>query len=328
MSSSGSAKQILVVGAGPAGLSAALWLKHLGLAPHVIDEDDRLGGMQKLNFLANEWVLGQIGQSGPQLCERFRAHMEQENIAIQLGSRLCALALRDGLVTATLWDRSTGETRTRTFSAAILATGLRYRATEVLAGVGGLELLSESEIAYGPFAFAGLEGLREKRVLIIGCGDNAFENAKMLLELGAAPTLICRSRPRAQRHLFEAFFERRDRGRLFEDARILSLRREQAGIRIDFVSRSVADHVVVDKLHVLAGYVPNTEFLKTALGAGFDDLDRDEDGYIKTDDWGRTTLSGLYAAGDVCNPQFPNVVSAIASGAKTAKAVELDLRDL
>ncbi|MCX8085684.1 MAG: NAD(P)/FAD-dependent oxidoreductase [Rhodocyclaceae bacterium] len=318
--------RIAVLGAGPAGMSAALWLKHLGFSPVVIETARQAGGMQQLNFLRNEWVLGQPGLTGPELGAKFAEHMAAERIPIEFGcspisiepaGRQFAIALRT----------SDNETLATTFRAVLIATGLRYRAQEVLEAVPGFGDLGADDIVYGPYAFLGMEKLAGESVLIVGCGDNAYENAHFLLEAGARVALVCRSLPRAQTRLREAVQAFVSKYALLTHARIESLRRGDDCIEVSLLSASKAETLRVRKIHVLAGYAPNTLFLETALSPSLGHLELDSAGYLKVDGWGRTSIPGIYAAGDVCNPDFPNVASAIASGAKAAKAVEIDLRN-
>lgn len=319
--------RIAVLGAGPAGMSAALWLKHLGFAPIVIETSKHLGGMQQLNFLRNEWMLGQMGFTGPELCTKFAEHMAAEHIPIQSGCSLISIEMVGQRFSLTLRTEN-NETFSTEFRALVIATGLRYRANEVLAAVPGFGDLMADDVVYGPYAFLNLEQLSGRSVLIVGCGDNAYENAHFLLKAGAKVVLICRSLPRAQTRLREAVRNFASGYTLFTDARIESIHRCDDWLEVSLSSASKSEIVRVQKIHVLAGYTPNTHFLERTLGPSFDRLSLDAAGYLKVDGWGRTSVPGVYAAGDVCNPDFPNVASAIAFGAKAAKAVEIDFRNV
>lgn len=317
--------RVAVLGAGPAGMAAAIWLKHLGFSPVVIELTKQLGGMQQLNFLRNEWILGQMGLTGPELCAKFAEHIAAERIPIQRECIPVSIEMADRHFSVTL--RTGGdETFSTRFRALVIATGLRYRANEVLEGVPGFGELGDSDVVYGPHAFLDMEKLSGKSVLIVGCGDNAYENAQFLLKAGAKIVLVCRALPRAQTRLREEVQTFSSRSTLFTHARIESIRRGDQHIEVSLSSASKLAVLRVQKIHVLAGYTPNTHFLVKALGSSFSRLEFDSAGYLKVDGWGRTYIPGIYAAGDVCNPDFPNVVSAIALGAKAAKAIEIDFR--
>jgi thioredoxin reductase (NADPH) len=317
-------KLIAVLGAGPAGLSAALWLRNLGFEPRVIDAAAHAGGLQNLNFLANDWVLGQPGQTGPTLTARFVEHARTVGIAVVTGTRAIELAGRAGDFRLRV---DTGEVLA--CAAIVIATGTRFRADEVLAGVDGIAGVAADRIAYGPYAFADLAGCAGKRVLIVGGGDNAFENARLLAPNAAMVHLAVRSRPRAQQGLAAAVAEEIAAGRcrLFESARIQALAEGAAGLQATLAVAQGTEEIMVDRIHVLAGYEPNTAFIGEVFPADLRDaLCFDAQGYLIVDAVGRAGAAGIYAAGDVCNPAFPCVVSAIAQGALVARTIEMDTR--
>lgn len=319
--------RVAVLGAGPAGMSAALWLKQLGFSPIVIEPSTHLGGMQRLNFLRNDWVLGQIGLTGPELCAKFVEHMTAQHILIKTCCSVVSIEPSGQFFLVTLCTENK-EIFPIKVRAVVIATGLRYRASEVLETVPGFRELGPFDVAYGPYAFLDMEKLSEKRVLIVGCGDNAFENAHFLLKVGARIVFVCRSFPRTQTRLREAVETFVPRWTLFDHAHIKKFRRENDCIEVSLSSASKLETLQVHKIHVLAGYMPNTDFLAKAFGPLFGCLQFDSLGYLRVDSWGRTGIPGVYAVGDVCNPDFPNVVSAIASGAKAAKAIEIDFRNI
>jgi thioredoxin reductase len=315
---------IVVLGAGPAGLSAALWLRNLGFDPRVVETDFRVGGLQNLNFLANDWVLGQTGQTGPMLAARFADHARDAGVAILASRRPVALAGKAGGFHMRLDDGAE-----IACAAIVIATGTRYRAEEVLAGVDGLADVAPGRIAYGPYAFADLAALDGKRVLIVGGGDNAFENARLLAPKAAMVHLAMRSAPRAQQGLAAAVAAVVAAGhcRVLEAARIRVLREGTAGLEATLTIGESVESMVVDRVHVLAGYEPNTAFIHQVFPQALQTSMRfDPQGYLIVDAAGRIGAPGIYAAGDVCNPAFPSVVSAIAQGALVAKTVEMDSR--
>ncbi len=317
-------KRIVILGAGPAGLSAALWLRNLGFAPCVVDSAERAGGLQNLNFLANDWVLGQPGQTGPELARRFVDHARAAGVPLLMGVRPLAVTGEAGRFLVRFDNGQEADC-----GAVLIATGTRYRAGEVLAGVDGIADLAPDRVAYGPYAFADLAALAGKRVLIVGGGDNAFENARLLAPSAAMVHLAVRGRPRAQQGLAAAVAAEVAAGRcrLLGPANLQSAREGADGLAVTVNVAGMAEHLAVDRIHVLAGYEPNTAFIDAAFDAVLAPaMRRDPQGYLLADAAGRTGAPGVYAAGDVCNPTFPSVVSAIAQGALVAKTIELDSR--
>lgn len=315
---------IVVLGAGPAGLSAALWLRNLGFDPRVVETDFRAGGLQNLNFLPNDWVLGQAAQTGPMLAERFVEHAFAAGVPLLTGRRPLALIGKAGQFHLRLDDG-----KEFVSAAIVIATGTRYRAEEVLADVEGIGGVSRDRIAYGPYAFADLELQTGKRVLIVGGGDNAFENARLLASRAAMVHVAMRSFPRAQHGLAAAVAAAAATGRcrVLESARLRALRETTNGLEATLDVGGGVESMCVDRVHVLAGYEPNTAFIGQVFAPEIRASMRfDSDAYVVVDAAGRTDAPGIYAAGDVCNPRFPSVVSAIAQGALVAKTIEMDSR--
>jgi thioredoxin reductase len=321
--------QVAVLGAGPAGLAAGLWLKNLGLEPLVLECGETPGGLLALNFLANNWIPGQPGVTGQELGRRFYDHACQSGVSIRLGVQprtLCPTA--DG---ATLCLDDGGGVRC---AALVIATGVRYRGAEILdlgEGENALDQAVARRIFCGPFAFADLAAQAGKHVLIVGGGDNAYENAGLLLRARARVTLVSRAQRRARRQIWEAVAGQ-PACAIHEHSKVLGLTATPEGLNVRLggtgnTGNMGAEHTLqVDRIHILAGYAPNTAFLAACLPAHYQaKLQFDPDAYLRVDAWGRTGVPGLYAAGDVCNPDFPGVVSALAQGAKTAKAIEKDL---
>lgn len=315
---------IVILGAGPAGLSAALWLRNLGFAPRVADIAEHAGGLQNLNFLANDWVLGQPGQTGPALARRFVDHARAAGVPMSMGVRPLKVAGEAGGFLVRFDNDE--ETACR---AVLVATGTRYRAQEVLAGVDGIGDVAPGRIAYGPYAFADLDSLAGKRVLVVGGGDNAFENARLLAPRAAMVHLAVRGRPRAQQGLAAAVAAEVAAGRcrLLGAASLRNMRDGADGLAVTVTVAGTTERMTVDRIHVLAGYEPNTAFIGTVFDTAVATaMGRDALGYLLVDAAGRTGAPGVYAAGDVCNPTFPSVVSAIAQGALVAKTIEIDSR--
>lgn len=318
-----SAPCIIILGAGPAGLSAGLWLRNLGLDVVLLEPGEQAGGMQNMNFLDNDWILGQQGQSGQALGQRFREHAARAGVSIRLRTKAFGLRHADsGGVTLEL------ENGQRLAGAAlVIATGTRFRGQEVLAqALAGTEPLPE-QIAYGPYAFQEVAAQSGRHVVIVGGGDNAYENARLLLAAGARVTLVIRSQAKAQQQMLAAVADRPGCDiRLATE--VVSIIPRPTGLLLGLRSSRGDEELTADRLHVLAGYEPNTGFLTGFLPPAWHRMLRlDEAGYLEVDSWGRTGIRGIYAAGDVCNPEFPSVVSALAQGAKVAKAIERDLRE-
>lgn len=320
-----SSSPILIVGAGPAGLSCALWLHKLGLQPRVIDRAAIAGGLMNRNTLPNDWVLGHEGQTGPSLAARFASHIASLAIPVSLGIGGFS-AVRQGDGFKVRLDSASGAEELHCI-AVVLATGTRVRGPESLVGTTGLADIDDM-VRYGPSAFDDIAVAAQGLTLIIGGGDNAAENAHMILAAGGEVVLLARSGFRAQAAMM-ATIAANPRARCLTNGRVLQVKREPGSGRVvaELAARECGVvSVHAHRLHVLTGYEPNSDF-----DACFDPdtrqrLQRDAQAYLQVDAAGRCGAQGVYAAGDVCNPAFPSVVSAVAQGAMVAKTIERDLR--
>lgn len=325
---------IAIIGAGPAGLSAALWLKKLGVTPVVIEKESITGGMQNFNFLNNDWVLGQVAATGVQMAKTFYQHVRNENIDVRTHTSMHNISVvNDGGFSISLLDVN-GQETTLVCDGIVLANGTRYIGKEILSGLIDKENLSlfEKAIIEGPYTFLEIEKLQNKHVLIVGAGDNAFENASMLLKQDCRVSIVARSTPKAQSQFVDEVVAHPN-ATVFEHASLSSL------FCVDPASQSETKKIVakinvetgsceldVDRIHILAGYQANTDSVALCflLGLG-KHLACDDNQFVLVDSFGRTNINRVYAAGDICNIHFPCVVSAIASGALAAKTISQDL---
>lgn len=319
---------VAIIGAGPAGMSCALWLKNLGLAPCLIDRAGEMGGALRTNFLENDWVLGLGAKTGVQLAETYATHMRAARIPFMPKTELRGVAAaEDGFLLTLGSGRSE---QYRRFDALVIAVGTRYRGTEILRSVPGIASLPDDALSIGPHAFADLESCAGLEILVVGAGDNAHEFAMLVAPDARRITLLARSQPRAQKRLRDGLAPllASGRGEIVETASLVSL--EQVGNRVRAVVDSPAGRRTfdVDRIVVQAGYAANSDALLPVFP---DDLRRrlhtDSSGYLLAAPDQRTDCFGIYAAGDICNPRFPSVVAAIAAGAVAARSIEMDYRE-
>lgn len=342
-------RPILIVGAGPAGLSCALWLKKLGLTPWVVDRTHTPGGLMNQNTQPNDWVLGHTGLTGPQLAERFTQHVLRLQIRLSSGiQRFSAARSTEGGFAVHVEEADSAEPseggspprRNRSApvpkhancAAIVLATGTRIRGRESLVGIDGLSE-AEDVVRYGPSCFDDIAVAARGRTLIVGGGDNAAENASMLLAAGGKVVVLARSQFRAQAG-WMARIRQEPGASCLSGGLIRSFRHEPASsgeqktVAVALTALEAGDmSIQVQRIHVLTGYEPNSNFADNLDSATWNGLQHDAQGYLCVDAQGRCGPAGIYAAGDVCNPVFPSVVSAIAQGALVAKTIEHDLRN-
>ena len=318
---------VVILGAGPAGMSCALWLQNMGLTPILVECAQRPGGLQNFQFLKNTSVLGQQNMTGPALARRFVGHLATLGVRIFTTSQVKRIqrATNGTLTVAILSPTGTTEFAC---SAVVLATGTRYRGGEVLADMPGFDSIPSDSLISGPHCFAQLDAVAGRHVFIVGAGDNAYENALMLLARGARVSLLARSSPSAQSGFTNAVATH-PAFSLFAQTQIRRARVEPPLIHLILSTPAQEVSLVVERSHILAGYSPNTAEITDLLAAGLGHPPTlDERGYIIADASGRTGIAGIYVAGDVCTPEFPSVVNALSAGARVARTIELDQRRL
>ncbi len=270
---------VVVVGAGPAGMTAAIYAARSGMKT-VILEAGSVGG-QVAESPEIENYLGFESVNGMDLASTFRKHTERY-VEIKEGEEIeQIIPEREIIRLKTGWSEYTAD-------AAIIATGAHHRKL----GCNGEEEFSGRGISYcatcDGFFFKG------KKVVMIGGGNTAVGDALYLKNVGVDVTIIHR------RDVFRA--EAAHVKRLEEsgipkimNSEVREIYGEKVVKGVKVLNKATGDvsDVPVDGVFIAVGVVPNTDFLKES-GIKLDDI-----GYIVTDREQRTSLPRIYAAGDV-----------------------------
>ena len=296
-------QDVVIVGSGPAGYTAAIYLGRAGYRPLVVAGALTPGG-QLVNTTEVENFPGfPDGIMGPDLMDAMQRQAER------FGARL----VYDDVVSADL----TGDVKTLTLDggdvlrarAVVVTTGSRYRKL----GVPGEEEFSGRGVSY----CATCDGFffRGKPIAVIGGGDSAFEEALFLSRFGSSVTIVHRRDEfRASAIMVErarqnekiafatnAVVERVNGGD--DGATSLTLRDVVTGETTDLPAEGV---------FVAIGHTPSTGFLGGAV-------DLDDDGYIVVDGAStRTSVAGVFAAGDVVDRTYRQAISAAGMGCRAA----------
>ncbi len=304
--------RVAILGAGPAGMSCANACLSYGLAPLVIEASEHVGGTQRSNFHPNLWLLGHPDETGEEMTRRLAAHFLQLPVTLYRGSRLRAVEpMGDGFVLQV--DTPAGLV-TLDAQAIVLATGMRPRATLALAALAA----QSPRVIIGPLSDAIRDRVRDARVLILGGGDNALDHALFLAERGNT-VRVCTREHFSARRPFQAACAARPEIELKDHCIPGLLEVESERI----VAQWGKVRVRYDWLLVMYGYQPNTEVL-AAFAPGIRPS-LTASGHVHVDAWQRTSVAGIYAAGDLTDSPQPSVATAIAQGLAAAKAIERDL---
>lgn len=296
-----------LIGAGPAGCSAASWLAQLGQSVALIEREAELCASLAPLAYAQGWVLGEPGQSLAAVGRRYAAHIATESaVRVFAGQTTRAIDWQDGL-----WHLRLGDQSIQARSL-LIATGLRPRRPSLFFPAEDfgrvLDALALTERR---------DALPLGRVLLLGGGDNAAENALHLRQLGHAVTIWSRSDWRAQEHFTRQLDA--DPAIVQRPATPLpdSVQASAEGVRVHSAAfgEERFDHVAV-----LLGYEPAPEAWQLAADA----LQR---AGIGSQRFVEDPTRGLFVAGDANQRQHPSVQTALGDGVNAAKRIEAFLRN-
>lgn len=306
-------KNVIIIGSGPAGYTSALYLARAGYSPLVIAGALTPGG-QLMNTTEVENYPGFAdGILGPDLMEAMQKQAEKfgaqillnDVISVDFNGDLKAVTTNDGV--------------TYTSKAVIVSTGSQVRKL----GVPGEQEYSGRGVSY----CATCDGFffREKPIVVVGGGDSAFEEALFLTRFGSCVTLIHR------RDSFRASKIMVDRARknskinFVLDSVVCSVNGvdgDAQSVTVKNVKTGETQNIEASGIFVAIGHSPSTSFLDGAL-------DLNEDGTIAVQGAStRTSVPGVFAAGDVVDSVYRQAISAAGMGCRAALDAQAYLNDL
>jgi thioredoxin reductase (NADPH) len=294
---------VIIIGAGPAGLSAALWCDELGLDTLVIEQGTEVGGQLLRVYNPIENYLGVRASNGRELRDLFAAQAEERDFDLWTEAEIESVDVRAKRVRL----RSGEELQS---IALVVATGVRRRRLGV---EGEKEFEGRGVLESGRLERDTVAG---EDVLVVGGGDAAAENALLLAETCATVTLVHRGRTLSARPEFAERVRDDHRITVFTEAtlqRILGAGRVES-VEILRAGALKAMRMAVRGVLVRVGVEPNTE-----LFAG--QLHTDGRGYVVVTGEQETSAEMVFAVGDVSNPLAPTVSGAAGAGATAAKVI-------
>lgn len=294
---------ILVIGCGPAGLSAAGYAARAGYS--VLALDALAPGGQLLYIDEIENYPGTEKTSGYALAESFEKQAVDFGVRIEYWEALSIRKENNIFIVKTSGE----EVRAKSV---IYAAGARHRHL----GCAGEEEYQGKGVSYcatcdGPF-FKG------RRIAVVGGGDTALTDAIYLSKLGSEVILIHRRNEfRAQKVLQDRIRERKN-VRFELGKTITSINGNGKGV--ESITLSDGSTIGADAVFIFVGVIPNSEILE-----GFAELDK---GFVVTDSMMHTSVQGLFAAGDVRTTPFRQVVTASGDGAIAAHGADEYIQSL
>lgn len=293
---------LIIVGAGPAGIAAAIYASRAKLS-FVILEKSFTGG-QIVNTYEIENYPGIKATSGFELSTMFREHAEELDVEF-LSEEVQEINL-DGPVKKVVTNSQTYEAKT-----VILATGASWKKL----GAPGEDKFSGTGVSY----CATCDGAfyREKVTAVVGGGDVAVEDAIYLSRLCKKVYLIHRrDELRAVKVLQEHLFKI-DNIEILWDTEVKEIDGDQFVGKISVFNNKTdeSQDLDVDGVFIAVGSDPNSEMVK-------DQVETDAKGWIKTDEDCETSVPGVFAAGDIRVKSLRQVLTAASDGAVSVYAAE------
>ena len=303
-------RDVIVIGSGPAGYTAALYAARARLSPLVFEGSVTSGGALMNTTDVENYPGFPDGVLGPDLMDQLRKQAER------FGAELLAEDVTEVDLTATPKVVRAGEDiyLARTV---IIATGSGYREL----GVPGEKRLSGHGVSW----CATCDGFffREQDIAVIGGGDTAMEEATFLTRFARSVTIVHRRDTLRASKIMQDRASSNPKIRFVWDSEVADVLGEDrvTGLRLKNVKTGEESVLEVTGLFVAIGHDPRSELFK-------DQLATDADGYLRVEQpFTRTALDGVFAAGDVVDRTYRQAVTAAGTGCSAAIDAERWLAD-
>lgn len=304
-------RDLIILGSGAAGLTAAIYAARASLAPLVF-EGVQPGGQLTITTEVENYPGFRDGIQGPELMTIMR---EQ---AARFGTEF-ARADVESVDLGSQPFRLTAEGRTWSARALIVATG----ATAKLLGIP-----SESKLmGHGVSACATCDGyfFRNQRVAVVGGGDTAIEEAQFLTKFASQVTIVHRREALRASKIMQERARGNPKISFAYDSVVEEVldpaRGHVTGVRLRNVRTGESRVMEVDGLFIGIGHQPNTRLFQGQL-------ELDAAGYVRTMGGTRTSVPGVFAAGDVADPVYRQAITAAGTGCMAALDAERYLEQL
>ena len=295
-------RKVIIIGSGPAGLTAALYSARANLKPLLI-EGLEAGGQLMLTTMVENWPGFRDGIMGPDLMTEMRAQAER------FGTEILQAEVKSADLSQRPFTITLGDGTVLTTEALIVATGASAR---------WLEIGSDRKLSgHGVSTCATCDGyfFRGRPIAVVGGGDSALEEAVYLTKFASKVTLVHRRDSlRASKIMQDKAFAN-PKIEFVWDSEISEIKDVGKGEVSSVVLRNLKtgerSELPLDGVFIAIGHTPNT-----SLFAG--QIDMDPAGYIVTGKDTRTNVPGVFAAGDVQDHVYRQAITAAGSGCQAA----------
>lgn len=292
---------VAIIGAGPAGMAAALYASRANLKTLIIERD--LPGGQLNNTETIDNFLGVPVVSAPELADSMYEQALSFGAEEAMGNILEIVKLRDGSFEI--------KTSKRVFATktVIVATGAEYKKLEV---PGEIEFeangVSYCAICDGPF-------FKDKQVMVVGGGDSALEEADYLTQFADVLLVHRRKEYRAKQHLQQRV---KNNPKITEvlnaEVQMIKGTRSMERVQLILKDTNAVTNINADGCFIYVGQIPQTDIL-TPFGVVTDE------GYVLAGPDGMTEIEGLFAVGDILHKKIRQVANAVGEGSVAGQSV-------
>jgi len=292
--------QVLILGSGPAGLSAALYCARANLDPVVLSGLE-LGGQVSLTYVVENYPGFPDGIGGLEMVELFQKQAEKFGARVEID-------------TATEVDLSKHPIRVKT------QNGKLYLADTLIISTGAsarhLEVPGENEFTGRGVSYcATCDGwfFKKKDVVVVGGGDSALEEGIFLTRYADSVTIVHRRDELRAGPMLEERAKSNPKVSFLWNTVVTKITGNGSvdGIELQDTESGELRNLPIEGVFIFIGHFPNSDLFKGQL-------ELDEKGYIKVDHRMRTNIPGVFAAGEVADPHFRQVVTSAGMGAAAA----------
>jgi thioredoxin reductase (NADPH) len=283
---------VVIIGAGPAGLSAALWCDELGLDTLVLEQSEQTGGQLHSIYGPIKNYPGLRASNGREFLERFAAATDEADYDQWTGVAIESVDLKAKRISL-----ASGEVLQSI--SIIIATGVRRRKL----GIPG----EDEFVGHGIIESAtrDREMLTGRDLCVIGGGDAAAENALLLAEVCPTVTLVHRRRKLRARQSFAERLQGEHCITVFPESVVTRILGDEEVEAVEILRKEALQpfQMAVRGVVIRIGVEPNTELFRGQL-------ELDNEGYAVVSSQHETNIANVFAIGDVSNPLAPTISSA------------------
>ncbi len=299
---------VIIIGSGPAGLTAALYATRANLKTVVI-AGRKWGGQLQLTTLVENYPGFPEGIQGPDLMTAMRKQTENQ------GAKILDVDFKSADYTSNPIKIKTDDDKEYSCRAVIIATGAETRWLEV---PGEKEKIGRGVSSCAP---CDAPFFRGKNAIVVGGGDSAMEEALVLTKFANSVTIVHRRGEFRASAIMQDRVKKNPKIKIIFDSEITEIMGENKvqSVKIKNNQTNQVSEMPIDGVFVAIGHIPNS--------ALFQGIDRDEKGFIKVYNHTKTNIEGVYVAGDIHDATYKQAVTAAGFGCMAALEVEKYLMD-